>query len=182
MRARPAASACRAAAVAASSRRWAIPALAGISFLSWVASSAFVAFANAGFYKFGADVRNEVTGATLTEVFKEIDKIRAEGSDGTELAGAKSYMRGVFALQTATQGGLSATLNNVYVFNLPKDYPETFRSTIAELTPVRVKAGAKLLGVCRQSHRAKREPRRSQRQSKFLHKPSSCWPNADASR
>jgi predicted Zn-dependent peptidase len=105
-------------------------------------SSAFVAFANAGFYKFGADVRNEVTGATLTEVFKEIDRIRAEGSDGTELAGAKSYMRGVFALQTATQGGLSATLNNVYVFNLPKDYPETFRSTIAELTPVRVKAGA----------------------------------------
>jgi zinc protease len=108
-------------------------------------SSAFVAFANAGFYKFGADVRNEVTGATLTEVFKEIDKFRAEGSDGTELAGAKSYLRGVFALQTATQGGLSATLNNVYVFNLPKDYPETFRSTIAELTPVRVKAGANAL-------------------------------------
>jgi zinc protease len=70
-------------------------------------SSAFVAFANAGFYKFGADVRNEVTGATL--------------------------------------GGLSATLNNVYVFNLPKDYPETFRSTIAELTPARVKAGANAL-------------------------------------
>jgi predicted Zn-dependent peptidase len=108
-------------------------------------SSSFVAFANAGFYKFGADVRNDVTGATLTEVFKEIDKIRAEGSDGSELAGAKSYMRGVFALQTATQGGLSATLNNVYVFNLPKDYPETFRSTIAEVTPVRVKAGANAL-------------------------------------
>jgi zinc protease len=108
-------------------------------------SSAFVAFANTGFYKFSADVRNEVTGATLTEVFKEIDKMRAEGSDGTELAGAKSYLRGVFALQTATQGGLSATLNNVYVFNLPKDYPETFRSTIAELTPVRVKAGANAL-------------------------------------
>ncbi len=108
-------------------------------------SSAFTGFANAGFYKFAADVRNEVTGATLTEVYKEIDKMRADGSDGAELAGAKSYMRGVFALQTATQGGLSATLNNVYVFDLPKNYPETFRSTIAELTPPRVKAGANTL-------------------------------------
>jgi predicted Zn-dependent peptidase len=108
-------------------------------------SSQFTGFANAGFYKFSADVRNEVTGATLTEVFKEIDKMRAEGSDGSELAGAKSYMRGVFALQTATQGGLSATLNNVYTFDLPKNYPETFRSTISELTPLRVKNGANAL-------------------------------------
>jgi zinc protease len=108
-------------------------------------SSVFTGFANTGFYKFAADVRNEVTGATLSEVYKEIDKMRADGSDGAELAGAKSYMRGVFALQTATQGGLSATLNNVYVFDLPKNYPETFRSTIAELTPPRVKAGADAL-------------------------------------
>ncbi len=108
-------------------------------------SSVFTGFANAGFYRFAADVRGEVTGATLTEVFKEIDQMRAAGSDGPELAGAKSYMRGVFALQTATQGGLSSTLNTVYVFDLPKNYPETFRSTIAELTPARVKSGANAL-------------------------------------
>jgi zinc protease len=108
-------------------------------------SSVFTGFSDAGFYRFAADVRNEVTGATLTEVYKEIDKMRAEGSDGAELAGAKSYMRGIFSLQTATQGGLSATLNNVYVYDLPKNYPETFRSTIAELTPPRVKAGANAL-------------------------------------
>jgi zinc protease len=108
-------------------------------------SSTFTAFANAGFYRFGADVRNDVTGATLSEVFKEIDLMRASGSDGEELAGAKNYMRGVFALQTATQGGLAATLNNVYIFDLPKNYPETFRSTIAELTPLRVKNGANVL-------------------------------------
>src|SRR6185312_10940495 len=60
-------------------------------------SSSFTAFANAGFYRFAADVRNEVTGATLTEVYKEIDRMRADGSDGPELAGAKSYMRGIFS-------------------------------------------------------------------------------------
>jgi predicted Zn-dependent peptidase len=108
-------------------------------------SSSFTAFENIGFYRFAADVRNEVTAATLAEVFREIDQMRAAGSDGEELDGAKAYMRGVFAIQTATQNGLANTLNNVYVFDLPKNYPETFRSTIAELTPTRVKNGANVL-------------------------------------
>lgn len=109
--------------------------------------SVLTGFADAGFYRFSADVRNEVTGATLGEVFKEIDKMRAEGSDGQELQGAKSYMRGVFPIQTATQNGLSNVLNTVYVFGLPKDYPETYRAKVAAVTPEQVKgAAATLLG------------------------------------
>ncbi len=109
--------------------------------------SVLTGFADAGFYRFSADVRNDVTGATLTEVFKEIDKMRAEGSDGAELQGAKAYLRGVFPIQTATQGGLANVLNTVYVFGLPKDYPETFRAKIAAVTPEQVKnATGTLLG------------------------------------
>jgi zinc protease len=107
--------------------------------------SALTGFAEAGFYRFAADVRNEVTGATLTEVFKEIDKMRAEGSEGPELQGAKQYLRGIFPIQTATQNGLAATLNNVYIFGLPKDYPETFRAKIAAVTPAQVKSAASTL-------------------------------------
>ncbi len=109
--------------------------------------SVLTGFADAGFYRFSADVRNEVTGATLTEVFKEIDKMRQEGSDGAELQGAKAYMRGVFPIQTATQNGLANVLNTVYIFGLPKDYPETYRAKIAAVTPEQVKsAAATLLG------------------------------------
>jgi predicted Zn-dependent peptidase len=107
--------------------------------------SALTGFSNAGFYRFAADVRNEVTGPTLTEVFKEIDKLRAEGCDGPELQGAKSYLRGIFPIQTASQTGLSATLNNVYGFGLPKDYPETFRAKVAAVTPDQVKSAATTL-------------------------------------
>jgi predicted Zn-dependent peptidase len=107
--------------------------------------SAVTGFADAGFYRFTADVRNEVTGATLTEVFKEIDKLRAEGSDGPELQGAKSYMRGIFSIQTATQNGLASLLNNVYIFGLPKDYPETYRAKIAAVTSAQVKSAAMTL-------------------------------------
>ena len=107
--------------------------------------SALTGFSDAGFYRFAADVRNEVTGATLTEVFKEIDTMRAEGSDGAELQGAKSYLRGIFPIQTSTQTGLSATLNNVYIFGLSKDYPETYRAKIAAVTAAQVKSGAATL-------------------------------------
>ena len=71
--------------------------------------------------------------------------MRAEGSDGEELQGAKQYLRGIFPIQTATQTGLSATLNNVYVFGLPKDYTETFRAKIDAVTPAQVKSGAATL-------------------------------------
>jgi len=108
-------------------------------------SSILTGFADAGFYRFAADVRNDVTGATLAEVFKEIDKMRAEGSDGSELQGAKQYLRGIFPIQTATQTGLAGTLNNVYVFGLPKDYPETFRAKISAVTPAQVKGAATTL-------------------------------------
>ena len=86
-----------------------------------------------------------MTGATLSEVFKEIDKLRAEGSTADELQGAKAYLRGIFPIQTATQTGLSGTLNNVYVFGLPKDYPETFRAKIAAVSSDQVKSGASTL-------------------------------------
>jgi zinc protease len=110
-------------------------------------ASTLTGFADAGFYRFDADVRNEVTGPTLTEVFKEIDKFRAEGSDGAELQGAKQYLRGVFPIQTATQAGLTNVLNTVYVYGLPKDYPETYRAKIAAVTPEQVRnAAATLLG------------------------------------
>ena len=109
--------------------------------------SVMTGFADAGFYRFSADVRNEVTGATLKEVFQEIDKLRAEGTESAELQGAKAYARGVFPVQTGTQNGLADVLNTVYVFGLPKDYPETFRAKMAVATPEQIRtASAVLLG------------------------------------
>jgi zinc protease len=104
--------------------------------------SQLTGFADAGFYRFSADVRNEVTGATLAEVFKEMDTMRGETVESGELTGAKSYLRGIFPIQTASQAGLAATLNNVYIFGLPKDYAETFGAKIAAVSPDQVKSAA----------------------------------------
>jgi hypothetical protein len=36
-------------------------------------------------------------------------------------------------------------LNNVYIFGLPQDYPETNRAKVAAVTPAQVKSGAAAL-------------------------------------
>ena len=62
-----------------------------------------------------------------------------------ELQGAKTYLRGVFPIQTSTQGGLATLLNTMYVFGLPKDYPETYREKIAAVTQEQVKKASETI-------------------------------------
>jgi predicted Zn-dependent peptidase len=107
--------------------------------------SIFQAMGQAGLYRAVADVRNDVTGATLTEIYNEIDKFRGGGPAPTELDNAKTYARGLFVIQNATQAGLSNTLNTIYSYNLPKDFPETFQKTVTSLSPEAVKTAAQML-------------------------------------
>lgn len=107
--------------------------------------SLFQAMAEGGFYRAAADVRNEVTGATLKEIYGEIDKLRAGGPEVEELSDAKQYSRGLFLIQNATQAGFAGTLNTVNSFGLPKDYPETFQRQISQPSAEAVKTGAEML-------------------------------------
>lgn len=107
--------------------------------------SSFQAMGQAGHYRAIADVRNEVTGATIKEVYAEIDKFRAGGPAPTELENAKTYARGLFVIQNATQSGLANTLNTIYSFDLPRDYPETFQKTVSGLSQEAVRTAAEML-------------------------------------
>jgi zinc protease len=107
--------------------------------------SSFQAMGQAGHYRAVADVRNDVTGATIKEVYAEIDKFRTGGPAATELENAKTYARGLFVIQNATQSGLAATLNTIYSFDLPKDYPETFQKTVSALSAEAVRTAAEML-------------------------------------
>lgn len=107
--------------------------------------SQFQAMAEGGFYRAAADVRNDVTGATLKEIYAEIDKLRAGGPEAEELTDAKQYARGLFLIQNATQAGLAGTVNTVNTFGLPKDYPETFQRQISQPSAEAIKTGAEML-------------------------------------
>ena len=99
----------------------------------------------AGLYRAVADVRNDVTGVTLKEIYGEIDRFREGGPAEAELVNAKTYARGLFVIQNATQNGLSATLNTMYSFGLPNDYPETFQKNVSSLSAEAVKTAAQML-------------------------------------
>jgi zinc protease len=107
--------------------------------------SVFQAMADGGLYRAVADVRNEVTGATIKEIYAEIDTLRAGGPEAEELSDAKQYSRGVFLLQNASQAGLAGTINTVNTFGLPRDYPETFQRQISQPSAEAVKTGAEML-------------------------------------
>ena len=107
--------------------------------------SIFQSMEQGGLYRAVADVRNDVTGATLQEIYKEIDKMRDTTPETEELSDAKQYSRGLFVLQNATQTGLAGTINTVNTFGLPKDYPETFQRQISQPSGEAIRTGAQML-------------------------------------
>jgi predicted Zn-dependent peptidase len=95
-----------------------------------------------GYFSVHAAVRNEVVAATLTEIFYEMDRMRALPVSAEELDDARSYLSGVFSLGLATQDGLAGQLATVYLNELPEDYLETYRQKIRALTADDVMAAA----------------------------------------
>ena len=96
-----------------------------------------------GYFSVHAAVRNEVVAATLTEIFYEMDRMRALPVGDPELADARNYLSGIFSLGLATQDGLAGQLSSVYLERLPQDYLETYRERIRALTAADVLAAAR---------------------------------------
>jgi predicted Zn-dependent peptidase len=87
-----------------------------------------------GYFTVSAAVRNDVAAATLTEIFYEMDRIRALPVTPDELDSARNYLTGVFSLGVATLDGLSGQLSTVYLDRLPEDYLEKYRDRVRSLT------------------------------------------------
>ena len=105
-----------------------------------------------GYFSAGAFVRNEVTGATLLEIFYELDRMRVLPVSDEELAAAKSFSMGNFAIELASQSGLAGRLNTVYLYDLDKTFMDDFRTQIESLTPAQIEtAAAKHLDTYRQA-------------------------------
>ena len=96
-----------------------------------------------GFFSVHAAVRNEVVAATLTEMFYELDRMRALPVGEDELDDARNYLSGTFSLGLATQDGLAGQLSSVYLERLPEDYLEMYRERIRALTADDVIAAAR---------------------------------------
>lgn len=89
-----------------------------------------------------ADVTSNVTGASLTEIFREIDRLRTEAPPQAELDGIKNNLAGVFTVQNSSRFGLINQLQFVDLHGLGDDYVTNYVKNILAVTPEDVRATA----------------------------------------
>lgn len=87
-----------------------------------------------------ADVTTAVTGPSISEILKEIDRLSKEPPSAAELKGIQNYLAGVFVIQNSSRGGIIGQLNFRDLHGLPKDYLETYVQKIYAATPQQVQA------------------------------------------
>lgn len=85
-----------------------------------------------------ADVTTAVTGASLKEIFGEIDGIRAQPPSADELQRIQRYMAGLFVLRNSSRVGLVNQLNFVDLHGLGDQYLPTYVQKVNAVTPQQV--------------------------------------------
>ena len=92
----------------------------------------------------GADVRNEVTAASLKEFFDEYRRFGAELVPADEMAMNKRYVAGGYLISNQLQGSVAATLANNWVVGLPSEFLGQYVPLIQKVSAEQVRSmGAK---------------------------------------
>jgi zinc protease len=94
----------------------------------------FDARRHAGSFRATTEVRGEVTGPSLKEIFYELERIRSEDVSDKELTDAKTYLTGIFPIRLETQEGLVDQLVQIRMHELAPDYLLTYRDNIQHVT------------------------------------------------
>ena len=103
------------------------------------ASAGARSFRQGGAIVGGADVRNEVTGASLKEYFSEYGKLATELVPPEELAMNKRYVAGTYTLSNQLQGAVAATLANNWLVGLPPEFLGRYVPAIQKVTAEQVR-------------------------------------------
>lgn len=105
------------------------------------ASSTFDMRGAAGPFFAAAGVQTDKTAEALSEFFKELDGIR-KPIPADELEKAKNYVALLLPRNFETTQSLAGSLAQMFIFNLPPDYFETFTSKVRAVTQAEVQRAA----------------------------------------
>jgi zinc protease len=106
------------------------------------ASSQFVFRRSAGPFLVGSGVRTDVTGAAVSEIFKEIRRMRETPLTPEELAMAKDSLVRSLPSDFQTSGDVTASTANIYVFDLGLDYFSKLPARLSAVTSEQARAAA----------------------------------------
>jgi zinc protease len=85
-----------------------------------------------------ASVTTAVTGASLKEIFYEIDRLQKAPPSAEELKGIQNYMSGVFVLRNSSPDGIIGQLAFVDLQGLPDSYLTNYVKDLYAVTPEQV--------------------------------------------
>jgi zinc protease len=85
-----------------------------------------------------ADVTTQYTGASLKEIFSEIDRLAKEPPPAAELQGIQNYISGLFIIQNSTRHALIGQLRYVDLQGLGVEYLKTYVQKVNAVTPADV--------------------------------------------
>ncbi len=91
----------------------------------------------------GADVKTDVTGASIDEMLKEVTKLKESGVTAEELALAKDANIRSLPASFETTADMAGTFAWIYVYDLPIDYYSTLPARIDAITQADVLVAAK---------------------------------------
>ena len=95
-------------------------------------------------WTFDADVTTAVTGAALSEVFKEIRRMQTERVPEEEAKGIRTYIAGTFAIQNSTSPAVVSTLASRDLLGLPADWTERYVPAVLAVTTEQMMHSAKV--------------------------------------
>lgn len=85
-----------------------------------------------------ADVTTKFTGASLKEIFGEIDRLRNQAPGTRELDGIKNNMIGLFTIQNGSRGGIVNQLEDSDLQGLGPDYLSGYVKRVLAVQPADV--------------------------------------------
>ncbi len=90
-----------------------------------------------------ADVTTNVTGASIQEILKEIERLRNEAPTAEELRGIQNYLAGTFVLRNSSRPGITAQLAFLDLYGLSESYLRNYVQNVYALTPADIQRLAK---------------------------------------
>ena len=85
-----------------------------------------------------ASVGVDVTGASLKEIFYEIDRMQKEPPSEKELKGVQNYLAGIFVLRNSSRNGIIGQLSFMDLHGLDDTYLSSYVKKVYQLTPAEV--------------------------------------------
>ena len=96
-----------------------------------------------GSFEANAEVRTAVTDSAVTEMLRQLNRIRTEVPADSEIAAAKNFLAGSFPLTIQTAQQIAGAVANARLLGLPDDYVIRYRERLAAVTRPQLAAAAR---------------------------------------